>query len=324
MIKNMWYVALSSKEVGSKPVGVVRFGERLVLWRDTEGSVECISDICCHRGASLHLGKIHGDNIACPFHGFQYNGSGRVQLIPANGKKAAVPENFKVKTCKTCESDGFIWLWYGDGEPGENPKYFDDIKDMAYSEFSEVWQVHYTRAIENQLDAIHLPFVHHDSIGRGNRTLVNGPVVKWHGDTMFYFYVFNELDDGTKTPKTPAELENEKSQVYLEFKFPNIWQNHITEGIRVTAAFVPIDDSNTMIYLRFYIRTTRVKLIDKMIATLGNVFNRHILHQDRRVVLTQIPRKTDLRMSENLVQGDLPIMEFRKRRSELVNERTQK
>jgi len=323
MIKNMWYAALSSKEVGSKPVGVIRFGERLVLWRDTKGSVKCISDICCHRGASLHLGNIHGDNIACPFHGFQYNGSGRVQMIPANGKKAPVPDNFKVKSCKTCESDGFIWLWYGDGEPEANPKYFDDIGDMAYNEFSEVWQVHCTRAIENQLDAVHLPFVHYDSIGRGDRTLVNGPVVKWHGDTMFYFYVFNEFDDGTKTPKKPVELENEKSQVYLEFRFPNIWQNHISEGIRVTAAFVPIDDSNTMIYLRFYVRTTSVKLIDKVIATLGNVFNRHILHQDRRVVLTQIPRKTGLRMSENLVQGDLPIIEFRKRRAQLMNEKTQ-
>ena len=189
----MWYVALSSKEVGSKPVGVVRFGERLVLWRDTKGNVKCISDICCHRGAGLHLGKIHADNIACPFHGFQYDGSGRVQLIPANGKKATVPENFKVKSCRTYESDGFIWLWYGESEPEENPRYFDDIKDMAYSGFSEVWQVHYTRAIENQLDAIHLPFVHYNSIGKGDRTLVNGPVVKWHGDTMFYFYVFNEF-----------------------------------------------------------------------------------------------------------------------------------
>ncbi len=140
---------------------------------------------------------------------------------------------------------------------------------------------------------------------------------------MFYFYVFNEFDDETKTPRKPVELENEKSQVYLEFRFPNIWQNHISEGIRVTAAFVPVDDSNTMIYLRFYVRTTRVKLIDKMIATLGNVFNRHILHQDRRVVLTQIPKKTDVRMSENLVQGDLPIIEFRKRRAQLMNEKTQ-
>jgi hypothetical protein len=42
--------------------------------------------------------------------------------------------------------------------------------------------------------------------------------------------------------------------------------------------------------------------------------NRVILHQDRRVVLTQLPKKSEFRMKENLVQGDLPILEFRKRR----------
>jgi hypothetical protein len=43
-------------------------------------------------------------------------------------------------------------------------------------------------------------------------------------------------------------------------------------------------------------------------------FNRVILHQDRRVVETQIPKKTMLKMNENLVQGDLPIIQYRKRR----------
>lgn len=42
--------------------------------------------------------------------------------------------------------------------------------------------------------------------------------------------------------------------------------------------------------------------------------NRVILHQDRRVVLTQLPIKSELSMGENLIQGDLPIIEYRKRR----------
>jgi len=42
-----------------------------------------------------------------------------------------------------------------------------------------------------------------------------------------------------------------------------------------------------------------------------------VLHQDRRVVLTQVPKKTELAMGENLIPGDLPIIEFRKRRKTL-------
>jgi len=45
-----------------------------------------------------------------------------------------------------------------------------------------------------------------------------------------------------------------------------------------------------------------------------------ILHEDRRVVLSQKPKKTELKMDEKLIPGDLPIIEFRKRRQKLKNE----
>ncbi len=323
MIKNLWYIVLSSKEIKKgELIGVTRFGEKLALWRDEAGKVHCISDICCHRGASISHGKIllNGERVMCPFHGFEYDQTGRVRVIPANGRNTPVNENFKVRAYDTYELADFIWIWYGDNEPMNPPTYFEDITDdLTYSEFKEVWNVHYSRAIENQLDVVHLPFVHYNTIGRGNRTVVDGPIVKWAGETMFYFYVFNRIDDGRPAKKPEGMDLNQKSQVYLEFKFPNIWQNHIDEKIRVTAAFVPIDDDHTMIYLRFYIGFTKIKFLDKLIALIGMPFNRKILHQDKRVVETQIPKKSELRMGENLIPGDAPILEYRKKREALKN-----
>lgn len=321
MIKNQWYVVMSSREIRKgQLVGVTRFGEKLAFWRDNKGAVHCISDICCHRGASISHGKLlHNGHVAmCPFHGFEYDPTGKVVAIPANGRKTPVPENFKVKSYRVHETADFIWLWYGDDEPKTFPKYFDDISDdLSYSEFSEVWNVHYSRAIENQLDPIHVPFVHYNTIGKGNRTVADGPIVRWIDDTMFYFYVFNRVDDGTPA-KRPDELKiSDASKVYLEFKFPNIWQNHIDEKLRVTAAFVPIDDEHTRIYLRFYVGFTKVKFLDKLIAILGTPFNKKVLHQDKAVVETQIPKRSELKMSENLINGDLPIIEYRKKREEL-------
>lgn len=318
MIKNQWYVVLSSKEVKKgKLLGVTRFNEKLVFWRDNEGKVHCISDICCHRGASLSHGKLVSNNerVMCPFHGFEYDKSGKVVVIPANGRNTPVSENFKVRAYKTYETADFIWVWYGESEPDSEPTYFEDIgKDLVYSEFKEVWTVHYSRAIENQLDVVHVPFVHYNTIGRGNRTVVDGPIVKWINDTMFYFYVFNRVDDGTPAKK-PEELGLEqKSRVYLEFKIPNIWQNHIDEKLRVSAAFVPIDDENTMIYIRFYVGFTKIRAINKLISMLGMPFNKKVLHQDKRVVETQIPKRTELKMKENLIPGDSPILEYRKKR----------
>ncbi|MGB9695573.1 MAG: Rieske 2Fe-2S domain-containing protein [Caldisericaceae bacterium] len=319
MIRNQWYAVLSSHDVKDKPVGVTRFGEKLVFWRGKDNSVNCIADKCAHRGASLSLGKIVDEHIQCPFHGFQYDGSGRVVEIPANGKNTPVPPNFKVNSYKAIEKYDFVWVWYGNSEPQGEPRFFDDIDgSFVYSEFTDPWKTHYSRCIENQLDVVHLPFVHYNTIGRGNKTLVDGPVLEWKDKEKFYFYVFNRLDDGTP-PKKPEDLKGQKSTVYLEFIFPNVWQNHIDDNFMIAAAFVPIDNENTLVYIRSYVKLTKFKPIDRLIAAVSKPGDKIILHQDRRVVETQLPKRSELKMNENLIQGDLPIIEYRKRRQELID-----
>ena len=314
MIQNMWYAVLNSKQVKKgRLIGVTRFSEKLVFWRD-QAEVYCIYDKCCHRGASLCAGKQNEDHVECPFHGFLYDGSGKVVRIPANGKDAKVAENYRVHAYHARDAYGFIWVWYGDFDAvlPEIP-FFDELKTgFSYGEISENWNVHYTRAIENQLDVVHLPFVHKTTIGKGNKTLVNGPVVKWNENRMT-FYVKNELDQGQK-PQKPAEVPEYEKLFHLQLQMPNIWQNIISDQLRIFAAFVPVDEENTRIYLRFYQGFIRVPVLKQLVNALSAVTNRVILHQDRRVVLTQLPKKSEFSMKENLVQGDLPILEFRKRR----------
>ena len=318
MIKNQWYAVLDSKQVKkNKLIGVTRLSEKLVFWRDATGAVYCIYDKCCHRGASLCAGKLVDNHVECPFHGFMYDGSGKVTRIPANGKHAKVPENYRVHAYPARDAYGFIWVWYGENQADlpEIP-FFEELKTgFSYGGFSENWNVHYTRAIENQLDVVHLPFVHKTTIGRGNRTLVNGPVVKWH-ENLMTFYVKNEEDVGQQ-PQKPGAVENYERLFHLQFQMPNIWQNIIADKLRIFAAFVPVDEENTRIYLRFYQGFMRVPVLKQVVNALSAVMNSVILHQDRRVVLTQLPKKTEFTMKENLVQGDLPILEFRKRRDQL-------
>lgn len=320
MIKNQWYVVLSSRELRDKPIGLTRFGEKIVLWRDKD-KINCLVDKCAHRGAKLSYGKIVDGHLQCPFHGFEYDGTGRVKVIPANGRNTPVPNNFKVKSFKAVERNGFIYVFYGDPEKAiKEPPFFDFIDDsFVYDEFVDHWKTHYSRCIENQLDPIHLPFVHHNTIGRGNRTVADGPVVEWFDSDKMRFYVFSRVDDGTP-PKSPEEMKGRKSKVYLEFIFPNIWQNHISDNFFIVAAFVPVDDENSLVYIRTYVRLTKIKFLDKFIAKIASPFNKIVLHQDRRVVETQEPKITSLRMGENLVQGDLPIIEYRKRRNQLKEE----
>jgi len=53
---------------------------------------------------------------------------------------------------------------------------------------------------------------------------------------------------------------------------------------------------------------------------LSNLGNRIILGQDKQVVLTQQPKKTDMAMGEKLFQADRPIVAYRQRRKELIEE----
>ncbi len=161
---------MESKEVKSKKtIGITRLGEKMALWRSEDG---------------------------------------KVNLISANGKNSHVSERYKVHAYKIEEKYDLIWLWYGEtrDELPEIP-FFKDLREgFSYGGFSEMWTVHYTRAIENQLDVVHLPFVHASSIGRGNKTLVNGPVVKWE-ENLMTLYVNNVVDNGEEQQLKPKEIK---------------------------------------------------------------------------------------------------------------------
>jgi phenylpropionate dioxygenase-like ring-hydroxylating dioxygenase large terminal subunit len=320
MIPNQWYAVLESSEVGRRPVSATRMGEKLVFWRDGEGRVACLRDRCVHRGASLGLGKtVHG-RLQCPFHGFEYDASGRVTRIPANGRDAAVPDYYRVVAYPAREAHGFVWIFWGERADPAEPTFFDDLgAGFSYASFSEVWPVHYSRAIENQLDVVHLPFVHQNTIGRGDKTLVDGPVVKWIDENAFMFFVYNRVDDGTPA-RLPAQMPppDLARDFHLTFRFPNLWQNYLGDRARVVAAFAPVDEHHTRIYIRFYQSFFRVPVLKRLVNRLMMPVNRIILHQDRRVVSTQVPDASALRMDEKLIPGDLPIVEFRRRRDELI------
>ena len=301
-------------------------GERLVFWRDDTGRVSCLSDTCAHRGAALSKGKLEGHSIRCPFHGIQYDAGGKCVLIPANGRSAKIPEGYAVTSYPAFEKRGFIWIWWGNGTPDPaEPYFFPDIPEgMPYASARDPWKTHYSRGIENQLDVVHLPFVHYNTIGRGNRTLVDGPGFEWRDDSLFYVYVYNRVDDGTR-PKTPSEVPIPNPDGFkLEFHMPNLWQNHIADAVRIVAAFVPVDEGNFILYLRFYQSFIKIPGLRRLVCALAMPYNLRIAHQDRRVVETQLPKASLPAMGERLIQGDLPIMEYRKRRFELLKAASKK
>ncbi|MBC2578039.1 aromatic ring-hydroxylating dioxygenase subunit alpha [Peptostreptococcus russellii] len=320
MIKNKWYAILSSSEIkNGQLLGVKRLGENYVLYRDKDGKISCFADKCAHRGAALSKGwKKENDCIVCPFHGIEYDKTGKCVHIPSEGKNSEKDfSKFNLKKYYAEEKNNIVYFWNGEGEPTEEIDYFEmDYENMVYSEICDHWKVHYSRVIENQLDVSHLPFVHYNTIGKGNKTLVNGPKVIWIDENTLQTSANNQVDEGQKPLKAS---ESKIKSTNIQFKFPNTWLNTVNENLKIMAYFVPVDDDNTLLYIRFYNKITKSKGINKLIAWFGKFANKKIERQDKVVVETQTPNYTSFKMDEKLLQADRPIIEYRKHREFLKN-----
>ncbi|HUI86789.1 MAG TPA: aromatic ring-hydroxylating dioxygenase subunit alpha [Nitrososphaerales archaeon] len=318
MISERWYAVLESSEVkAGRPLGATRMGVRLVLWRDRAGALQCIADRCVHRGVSLSAGRLSDGNVQCPFHGMEFDGVGRCLKIPADGSAATIPGSYAARSFGVKEAHGLVWLWWGAPRDEYPPiPFFDDLDDsFSWRSVRSLWATHYSRAIENQLDVAHVPFVHASTIGRGGRTLVNGPGCRLEGDSL-YVWPYNVKDSGQK-PLTPEEVGERKGSTFLHFIYPNIWENHISENLRVFAVFAPVDEESTMMYIRQYQKVVTIPVLKQIFDVFGSVFNRIVANQDKPVVETQLPKRTAMGIGEYLIQADRPILLYRKRRREL-------
>ncbi|MCG8347782.1 MAG: aromatic ring-hydroxylating dioxygenase subunit alpha [Chloroflexales bacterium] len=318
MIPNMWYAVLESNEVKpGKPYGFKRMNEELVFWRDNEGKIVVMRDLCPHRQAKLSLGKVVDGNIQCHFHGFQFDRKGTCQLVPANGRNGPKPKIFQCWTYPVQEAHDFIWIWSGEPREEYPPiPFFEGLENHIYATFQKQWNTHYTRAVQGVLDVSHLPFVHAKTIGRDGKTLVNGPYTTLE-DNQIQVWVSNQPDVGLPAIK-PTEVPPPNTPAALRFKYPNVWQLWINDQLSQVAVFAPIDDENTMLYVRNYQRLIKNPILGRLFAQVGNIYNRYVLHEDEEIIVSQRPKKADLDVGERFIPGDRPIALYLKHRRDLI------
>lgn len=79
-----WYRVAASGEIRPGEVKHVQcVGEQIALFRSkTDGGIAAVDAFCPHQGANLAHGRVKGDRLECPFHGWQLDGNGRVRGQP--------------------------------------------------------------------------------------------------------------------------------------------------------------------------------------------------------------------------------------------------
>ena len=113
MYINFWYAAEQSENVTDKPVGVRMLGQDFVLFRDTAGTVHCLSNVCTHRGASLAGGTIEGDCVGCPYHGWLFDQTGACVDQPSEPAGSRFKEKVRLQAYPVQEVPGLVFVYMG-------------------------------------------------------------------------------------------------------------------------------------------------------------------------------------------------------------------
>ncbi len=320
MYINFWYPAILGKDLDDKPVKVRMLSHEFVVFRDSQGQARCLANVCSHRGGSLAGGKLKGDCIECPYHGWQFDGEGQCQRIPSLGAKARIPARTQVDAYPVMEKYGIVFAFLGDLPEGERPPLLE-IPEFEAEGWRPSWMVYdvnynYERSMENGLDPAHNEFVHptHGFSGEDSEYKVND--LRWVGDGRWGPGFFNKFKSPGSKDKDFAKMK--KASDSREAGTGTIGANQIWTYIRFGEGKnmhqymyeCPIDEDKTRIFL-VNLRST---FLDPEMDEKVNQMNWTIAEQDITVLSDLEPMLTPpTNTKEFMVPADEPILRFREK-----------
>jgi 3-ketosteroid 9alpha-monooxygenase subunit A len=143
------------------------FDQEWVLFRGEDGKVGVTDPYCPHLGAHLgHGGKVVGDHLRCPFHHWEFNGSGFCTHIPYGKVPPPITKKKAVlRALPTQERYGLIWAWYHpeDAAPSWELPHIPCMEDQGWVGSQRgTWTAHtsHQEVMENAVDTAHLRFLH--------------------------------------------------------------------------------------------------------------------------------------------------------------------
>lgn len=194
-LRNAWYVAAWSEEVGAGLFERTVIGESLLLFRKPDGSPVALTNMCPHRFAPLNLGTLADGVVECPYHGLRFDARGTCVHNPHGD--GHIPAKARLRSYPVVERHAMLWVWMGDdalADPAGIPD-FSCHTDPRFPRVGGVIEMHaqYELITDNLMDLTHVEFVHRgilgsDAIKRGAHEIVqNGTTVysnRWCPDGL--------------------------------------------------------------------------------------------------------------------------------------------
>ena len=124
LLREFWYLAVSGGRLRpGRTLAVTLLGEAVLLGRRADGAVFAVADACPHRGMPMRHGSFDGETLRCCYHGWAFRSADGCcteipSLVPG---EATEPARFRLRTYPCREVQGNVWVFIGDGVPGEVP-----------------------------------------------------------------------------------------------------------------------------------------------------------------------------------------------------------
>ncbi len=320
MFINFWYVAEESRNVRDQPVHVRMLGQEFALFRDSAGTLHALNNVCVHRGGSLAHGKVRGDCIECPYHGWQYDGAGVCRKIPSLGPEGRVPGRAKLDAYPVIEKYDLVFVFLGDLPEEQRPPIMDipDWGDPAWRPNFMRFEFNfdYKRSIENGVDTAHNEFTHSIQVFKKEGKPIAIPDLDLEVSADGWEHGYHIVLPGAVTGQRgqAGKTAPAPTTVYTGFHGVSSLRTliHPTAHIKLHQYIfeTPIDESHTRIF--FY--NFRSYLLGPEHDENSIRENTTVAYEDRDVLerLTPVlsPR---LATRELLVPSDKPMLRYRER-----------
>jgi 3-ketosteroid 9alpha-monooxygenase subunit A len=248
-----WFQVAWSEEIGIGDVHTMKyFDQEMVAWRAESGELTVMNAYCEHLGAHLgYGGKVVGEVLQCPFHGWQWSQQGRNVCIPYQDRPN---RGRRIRTYPVAERNESVYIWH-DVE-GRDP--FFDAPDVfaGFGDGSSVadyypqqrlyrpsLELHPQYVLENGVDFAHFKYVH-------NTPIV--PVFTRHdfGEPVSYvdFTITFEGDDGQKIEDVNSGVEAINGGLGIA-----VTKSWGMVDNRTISAITPVDESTSDVRFMAYI-----------------------------------------------------------------------
>jgi phthalate 4,5-dioxygenase oxygenase subunit len=149
-------------EPDGDPVKIRLLGENLVVFRDTDGRVGVIDEMCPHRKASLVFGRNEECGLRCLYHGWKFDVEGNCVDMSSEPPGSALMEKVKIKSYPVHEAAGFVWIWMGPRAemPEFDPPVFAPTPETRISIARIIVDCNWAQILEGAIDSAHSSSLH--------------------------------------------------------------------------------------------------------------------------------------------------------------------